>query len=99
MSVRIFKAWGLGIFGVKVLAARGRQVEVDPGILSYPPVLLGTGILDAVEGLPEHGVVGFFSVKQEIDGIPHPFVVYLGSPSHQGAVSQLGLEIQYPEES
>ena len=64
--------------GVEGLAARGGEIEVDAGVFGDAPVLLGAvAVLDAVEGFAEHGVVGFFAVEQEVDGLADAFVIDL----------------------
>ena len=62
---------------IEALAAGPGQVEIDPGVVGGTPVFLGAGVLNAVESLPEHGVVGLLPVEQEVDGLPDPLVVDL----------------------
>lgn len=66
------------LFGwVKGLAAGIGQVKIDAGVHRGAPLLLAAGVLNAVEGLAEHGVVGLLPVEEEVDGVPHPLVVDL----------------------
>ena len=73
-----FELGGLCLGRVEVLAAGAGQIEIDAGIHGFSPMLLRLGfILYLIEGLPEHGIMGLLPVQQEIDGLPHAFIVDL----------------------
>ena len=66
----------LGIFKI-VFRRRGGEIKIQPGILGYAKISVGAGILDAVEGFAEHGVMRLLAIEQEIDGLTDALIVDL----------------------
>ena len=71
------KRWGLHLVpskGVGTGVGEGKIGLRRPGGAEVP---VGPAVLDLVEGVPEHLVVGLLPVEEEVDGLPHPLVLDL----------------------
>ena len=61
----------------KGIGARIGQRKIHFGCFCGSEILIGTGILNLVKGIPEHLVVGLLPVQQEVDGFPYLFIINL----------------------
>ena len=68
--------------GLHLVPGKGVGAGVGEGKIGFrglcgAEVLVGPAVLDLVEGVPEHLVVGLLPVEEEVDGLPHPLVLDL----------------------
>ena len=73
----LIKRYRFYVLSGKGIRARIRHRKIHAGGLGGTEILIGTGILHLVEGIPEHLVVGLLPVQQEVDGLTHLLVTDL----------------------
>jgi len=61
----------------KSVGAGIRHTEIHLRCLSRTEVTVGTGLLYLVESIPEHLIMRFFTVEQEVDGFSHLLILNL----------------------
>ena len=68
-----------GIYRIagKGIGAGIRHRKVHSRGLGGAEILIGAGILHLIKGIPEHLIVGFLPVQQEVDGFPDFLIIDL----------------------